>query len=285
MSCAKETCGSEMWESELGSEQVQLNNRLASVFSDCVPPSVPSSKAKILVSSFVLPWEKPFTAPHNSWLKIVPAGPGYDDLGLRTGETSQLTLSGYTVLSGADVKCRSGKSMEQELEPLVEKQTILNRKRAFAYFENLSNSPKGAEAMAEKALESANVKSAVMSWLYPVGEEEADKRAMRLREQAAREEAERREKEQAERKRQKVLDERRKLEALKVKQLEKRVMKQQQEDAQGGGYLGLSHHSSLSSNGALAKTDEREEADRKSSRGGGAVQNAMIRLLKAKEAL
>uniref|UniRef100_A0A7S0NF49 Uncharacterized protein n=1 Tax=Hanusia phi TaxID=3032 RepID=A0A7S0NF49_9CRYP len=284
LSCAKESCSPKMWESELAREQVKLNNQLASVFDSCVPASIPSSKAKILVSSFVLPWDKPFSPPDNSWLKIVPTGPGYDDLGLRTGETPQLKLSGYTVLSGADLKCKGGKTMEEQLEPLVERQSVLNRKRAFSYFEKLSNSPKGAEAMAEKALESANVRSAVMSWLYPVGEEDAQKRAMRQREVAAREEEEKKEKEAVERKKEKMLEERRKMEALKVKELEKRVMKEQEQNAQGGGYLGLSHHSSLGFKEASADTETQKEEE-KSAKGSGAVQNAMIRMLKAKEAL
>ena len=57
------------------------------------------------------------------------------------------------MLSGADLKCRDGRSLDDHVSDLVAPQKELNQKNARAYFASLSKTREGARRMADKALE------------------------------------------------------------------------------------------------------------------------------------
>jgi len=93
MECAQSACERKLWQTPLEQQQVSLNNKLAGILQGCLPEQE-GYHAKVLVPSFVLPWNQPFSQPAHSWVRAVAAPQADLGLGLLDGETTKLKLAG-----------------------------------------------------------------------------------------------------------------------------------------------------------------------------------------------
>ena len=59
LDCAQSACERKLWKTRLEKQQVELNNKLAGMLQGCLPEDE-GYHAKVLVPSFVLPWNQPF---------------------------------------------------------------------------------------------------------------------------------------------------------------------------------------------------------------------------------
>ena len=251
LECAEATCERKMWRTPLEKEQVQLNDKLASLLQACLP----QGRGEVVVSSFEYPWTQPFRQPAHSWVRAVAVGEGDDGLGLVDGETAKLKLAGRQMLSGADLKCRDGRSLDDHVSDLVAPQKELNQKNARAYFASLSKTREGARRMADKALENQLAGAAVLSWISPPPPE-ANQSVQRRAPKHAQGQGE---KSQAPGGvGQEELKLKREIEALKVARLRKRLLRQQRREAQGGSYPGQTTRGGYYGDGWRRSTGSRE---------------------------